>query len=1525
MAVHDVDPNDYASAATTMDGVGSSARSAVSALAGGLGGSSGMAGSDDPAKRFAEVYDPGAKQALDAAANLINNAGLYATLLHATGSNHATADGNSTIGGGDSALGAAPSPADFSAPSVPSCLDSSEGQPDGIVAEVWDAIKGKVGYLWPNGDEGRLNSAKSTWSSAASSVQAAGEQITSVLALINAQQAPEVSLVAQKHTDLKKDFDSFVEAAKAMGDACGEYSGYVVNTRNELIAALKSAAKEILAEAAISLVITIFSGPIGAAVGAIAGSATIMRIVNRVRSILSKLISLAEKVVGLLKGLVAKLATIMRRLAQAGKAGSRGVRGAQATVRALLKGEKKLAKEAAEEMKDAWREVKCKVTKGDPVDMATGEVLLDDLDLELPGVLPLRLGRHYQSFYTAGRLFGRSWFSSLEQRIEVDHESVMVVWDDGVLQQFPLPGKDGAPVAAPRGPQWQLRLASDGYELADPRTGVVKRFGPAPQRPACAEDGATEIPLREIEDAHGNWIRFRYDGAGVPARVEHSGGSTVLVASEEGRVVGLSLTGSTAPQSGAPAPAPVFLRGFEYDAAGNLAGINNGSEGRLAYSYDGVGRLTRWHDRNGITYDYRYDAKGRCVSQSGTNGVLEYGYAYESLPNGGFATTITNFEGASSRYEANHRSLVVAETDALGNVTRFEWDDAGRLLARTTPDGGRAEWTHTKDGDLATATRPDGSVSSYEYAAPGRVSRFVDYDGSAWSYEHDQFGELVAVVDPVGARTTVARGQSGAVTAMTDPLGNTTRVRVDAAGLPVAVVDPNGRATEWERDLFGRVAKVVAPDGAVTRLKWTTKGDPLEQVGPDGATKRWEYDGEDNLVAVVDEAGGRKRVEYREFDLVRATVEADGSRTEYDWDPELRVTKVTNPAGLVWSYEHDAAGRRVKETDFNGSVVRFEHDAMGRVARKTNASGQWVAFEYDLLGNMVAETTDAGETTRFSYDAAGRLRAADGPGARLAFERDAAGRVTAELTDGRALRFAYDAAGRRIAMITPAGVSTQYAYDAAGDLVGQQTAGRAVAVRRDELGRGVWWDFGAKLSVGRSFDRSGRLAAKNVVRDLEGAGRWDAPEVSRTWSYDRAGRLTAVGDTQWGATRFDFDQRDRIVAASGEGPQGAWREEYAYDGADNVTAFPAVDPVVAPVVAPGGLATEHRGTLLVRAGRSRYEYDADGRLVQTVVARPDRKPDVWRYDWDAYDRLREAVTPDGSVWRYSYDGLGRRVAKRQFAADGATLLSETLFAWDGQRVVETLGSGEALTFAYEDEGGFAPYGQVRSVVDEQGRVDRKFYAIVTDLVGTPRELWDPDTGLLAGQTRSTLYGQTEWNPRSTATCPLRFPGQYHDDETGLHYNYHRYYDPRTARYISPDPLGLAPAPNQHSYPHDPTMWIDPLGLKSYDVGETSRVGRWMSKEEHEAMERTGLAQESRSGTTHVANPSDVNAFARQAPSGSRYVEFDVASSALRQGGKEGWASIAGPNSLAGRLAASKGMPITSMPSVSNISWIASRL
>jgi RHS repeat-associated protein len=201
--------------------------------------------------------------------------------------------------------------------------------------------------------------------------------------------------------------------------------------------------------------------------------------------------------------------------------------------------------------------------------------------------------------------------------------------------------------------------------------------------------------------------------------------------------------------------------------------------------------------------------------------------------------------------------------------------------------------------------------------------------------------------------------------------------------------------------------------------------------------------------------------------------------------------------------------------------------------------------------------------------------------------------------------------------------------------------------------------------------------------------------------------------------------------------------------------------------------------------------------------------------WDAEDRLTGVVTPDGTSWRYLYDPLGRRMAKQRLADDGETPIEQVDFTWDRATLCEQTSHGESsphvVTLTW-DHDGVHPLAQTeRITTSAQEEVDQRFFAIVTDLVGSPRELID-ESGALAWRTRSTLWGSTTWASSSTAYTPLRFPGQYFDPESGLHYNYFRHYDPETSRFLSTDPLGLLPAPNPTTYVKNPLTWADPLGL-----------------------------------------------------------------------------------------------------------------
>lgn len=626
--------------------------------------------------------------------------------------------------------------------------------------------------------------------------------------------------------------------------------------------------------------------------------------------------------------------------------------------------------------------------------------------------------------------------------------------------------------------------------------------------------------------------------------------------------------------------------------------------------------------------------------------------------------------------------------------------------------------------------------------------------------------------------------------------------------------------TRYERDAFGRPVTITDPTGAVTHLEWTVEGHLARRTAADGTTESWTYDGEGNCTTHTDPMGAVSHFEYTHFDLLSARTGPDGVRYEFEHDMELRLTRVTNPQGLTWDYEYDEAGNLTSETDFDDRTLTYEHDATGRLASRTNALGQVVSYERNALGQVTRKDA-AGKVTTYAYDMTDQLAQTTGPDTTLQILRDRFGRVRSETVNGRELAYRYDEFGRLTGRTTPTGATTTWTYDATGRRTGMTASGRTIDFTYDEAGRELSRRIGETVTLEHTFDALGRLTTQSV----RGSGGHAIQH--RAYTYRADGNLIGIDDQLSGTRHFDVDAAGRVTAVHATN----WTETYAYDEAGNQTS--ASWPPDHPGQEATGLRT-YEGTRITRAGKIRYEHDELGRITLRQKTRLSRKPDTWRYEWDAEDRLTAVTTPDGTRWRYTYDPLGRRTSKSRLAADGETVVERVDFTWDGTTLCEQTTSSPDLpnpvTLTW-DHRGLHPIAQTERITAAdapQEEIDSRFFAIVTDLVGTPSELVD-EQGEIAWRTRSTLWGSTAWATSSTAYTPLRFPGQYYDLETGLHSNYFRYYDPETARYLTPDPLGLAPAPNPATYVHNPHTWTDPLGLAPDSCPEEEHLFRGTTK------------------------------------------------------------------------------------------------
>ncbi|AIR98138.1 putative T7SS-secreted protein [Streptomyces glaucescens] len=1042
---------------------------------------------------------------------------------------------------------------------------------------------------------------------------------------------------------------------------------------------------------------------------------------------------------------------------------------------------------------DVSRRPNEKVCEKDPVDVATGRMVLPQTDVSLPGRLPLVLRRQFESSYRLGGWFGPTWSSTLDQRLEIDAEGVVLVGEDGLVLAYPHPAP-GVPTLPTHGPRWPLDRTDDGYTLTDPESGQVRHF---------TERSAELAVLEQIDDRNGNWIAFAYDTDGTPLSITHSGGYRLLLSAADGRITALRLAGA------APDGTDQELLRYGY-TDGHLTEVVNSSGRPTRFGYDDLGRITSWTDTNDSHFTYVYDDRDRCTEQSGAAGHLRSTFTYgpPDSATGESTTSITDSLGHTTRYLINRHCQVIAEINPLGAVTRYRRDRHNRLLSRTDPLGHTTTFEYDEKGNLIKVVRPDGRESRAEYNDLGLPVKVVNPDGTVWRQTYDQRGNRTSVTDPAGRTTQLAYDDAGRLSSVTDPQGNATVVHCNRAGLTVSVTDPLGATRSCERDAFGRVIAITDPTGAVTRMEWTVEGRLARRTAPDGTTESWTYDGEGNCTNHTDPEGAVTRFEYTHFDLLSARTSPDGVRNEFEHDSELRLTEVRNPQGLTWSYEYDPAGRLVAETDFDGRRLAYEYDAAGRLTSRTDTLGQSVTFERNALGQVTRKDA-AGQVTTYAYDFTDRLAHATGPdGTTLTILRDRYGRVREETVDGRTLTYTYDEMGRRTGRTTPTGATTTWSFDPAGRTTGMIASGRSIDFTYDAQGRELGRRVGETITLEHGFDELGRLTAQSV---RSAGGR---SVQSRTYTYRADGNLIGIDDQMSGSRRFDLDAVGRVTAVHAAN----WTETYTYDAAGNQTSASW------PTSHPGAEAVGERqytGTRITRAGRVRYEHDELGRTVVRQKTRLSRKPDTWRYEWDTESRLTSVTTPDGTRWRYRYDPLGRRTAKLRLAEDGETVIEQVTFTWDGTILCEQTTASRDLpnrvTLTW-DHRGLHPVAQterIHSANGSQEEIDSRFFAIITDLIGTPSELVDVQ-GEIAWRTRSTLWGTTAWTANSSAYTPLRFPGQYYDPETGVHYNYFRHYDPEAARYLTPDPLGLSPAPNPATYVHNPHRFGDPFGLAPYE-------------------------------------------------------------------------------------------------------------
>lgn len=739
-------------------------------------------------------------------------------------------------------------------------------------------------------------------------------------------------------------------------------------------------------------------------------------------------------------------------------------------------------------------------------------------------------------------------------------------------------------------------------------------------------------------------------------------------------------------------------------------------------------------------------------------------FSYPGQPN-------TRTVGASNLPSRIARVLDDGSTQAAA----FTYNAIGKPLTVTDPRGRQTTYTYDESGiDLQTIANTTAGVNrllaSFTYNAQHLPLTVKDAAGQTTTFTYNPAGQRLSMTDALTRATRYLYDSSSYLTGVLNANGKSAlRLTYDAVGRIATRTDSEGHVTAFQYDNFDRITRAGFPDGTSTVYGWN-KLDLAAITDRQGRKTAYAYDANRRLITVTDPLGQITRYGYHGNDALKEITDPNGNVTTWDVDSQGRVTTKRYADGSENTTAYENTTSRVKAlSDALGQVKTFSYgldDRLTRIAYDNAVKPTPnVTFTYDTVFPRVTSMTDGNGTTQYQYHSVGsvgalQLASEDGPfqNDTIAYQHDALGRVTSRSVATSPESFAYDALGRMNSHTNALGAFTQSYLGETGQLLRQQSSVGGVGTR---------WTYDTNAN-----DR--RL--KSILNN--GATRsyqyTTTPENLINGINELAGPASAFAPKAW---TYRYDAADRLVSG-----QAADAAPYTYqlDPADNITASQT----------PTGNRSAIYNTVnqLTRVDTQPLVYDDAGNLLDDGQR---------SYQWDAEQRLVAIgyKAQPGQRTTFRYDGLGRRSAIIETSTTGTV---ETRQLWCGTSLCQARTDKDVVSRRYFDEGETRP-----------GAGTLLYYA--RDHLGSVRDVLVAQNGARVASYDYDPYGK----PTQSAgriSVDRRYAGMFYHQASGLYLTQYRAYDPRTARWLSRDPIEEEGGLNLYGYVEvNPLNKIDPSG------------------------------------------------------------------------------------------------------------------
>uniref|UniRef100_UPI003736AFE2 RHS repeat-associated core domain-containing protein n=1 Tax=Pseudomonas anguilliseptica TaxID=53406 RepID=UPI003736AFE2 len=891
------------------------------------------------------------------------------------------------------------------------------------------------------------------------------------------------------------------------------------------------------------------------------------------------------------------------------------------------------------------------------------------------------------------------------------------------------------------------------------------------------------------------------------------------------------------------APSPYVAQMIEQDAQGNrttteynkysqVIRIQYADGSEIKNSYDpATNKISETINERGIKTQYRYDGKGNLlelIKGAGTPQALSVQFRYNELAQ--VIEEVHPLDAGISQnkwqYRYDLKGNLAVGINPLGHETRYSYDVLGEVTELTDAQNNRWASQYDAAGNLLSMTTALGHETRYGYDALGQLISEQAANGSLTTYAVNTAGFTVSITDAANARVQFGYDANQRLVTVTDPLGFKREYQYDPRGRMQGEADEAGNLTQYQYDKE-RLSGTDFPSFKA-RYKYDARDRLTEQAllfegleGEKNQSNQISYFADGLQQTAKDAAGNVTKQRYNALDQLVELEDGAGGVSHFAYDARGNLAQITDPAGRITRFLHDVLDRRVGEIkvgdDSTASLERrFEYDSLGNLHKVLTPDGRVSLYRYDADNRLVelshyasAAAADAEYVTQYTYNVLDQLLSYEDAGSRAEYGYNELGQLirttvtykSANPVFSKTYLYTYDVNGRTQTYSNPEQQTYTYLYSPHGQLAGVSIPGEG-SISQQNFN---WLQPQQTLFPGGSALKvvyDGLLRdAQRVLNDPAGN-----PIQRHAYSYDAVGNITAI-ETEEGTTRYSYDKRYHLTSADYPAGDSRADEFFAYDGLGNRLSRAST----AEQLDISQWQYNAHNQLVSHDGIG-YRYNGDGHLVEKGALQGENslkqsaEIDHWRYQYDSRERLVEVQKNGQALVKYSYNPLGQRISKTLLGSNRTTYY---LYSLDGLVGEYDEQGGLQQEYAYDPTAAWmsAPLF-TRAKRKDTGAWAVSYYG--ANHMGTPEVAFEK-SGEITWRGKARAFGETQV-ALNLIDNPLRFPGQYFDAETGLHYNYFRDYDPSLGRYIQADPLRLGGGANSYGYAYqDPLSLTDPTG------------------------------------------------------------------------------------------------------------------